>query len=168
MASALGVSQIKKDKDILKEILEYGKKIRAKADDVKVILDRNPLWNCDIPYQEKNYYRMIGRGGFDDIIQSGKIRPKLNTKCNYDASYFEVGRANAIYARKGGAEFILEIPEKCQQMIIEKNTYPRMMPVNSSEIPHRIWHLTDDKKYEIVHDSINDVITRHQDFRYDL
>lgn len=165
---AISMPQIKKDSDALNNILEYGKKIRAKSEGVKILLDRNPLWKCDIPYQENNYYRMIGRGGYDDIINSGLIRPKLNTKCNYDASYFEVGRANAIYARNGGAEFILEIPKKCPQMIVEKNAYPHMEPINASEVPHRIWRLVGDKKYEIVHDSIKDVITRHPNFRCDL
>lgn len=167
-SGAISAPQIKKDSDVLNNILEYGKKIRTKSEGAKILLDRNPLWNCDIPYQENNYYRMLGRCGYDDIVNSGIIRPKLNTKCNYNTSYFETGRANSIYARNGGAEFILEIPKKCPQMIIEKNAYPHMNPINASEVPHRIWHLIGDKKYEIVHDSINDVITRHPNFRYDL
>lgn len=156
--------KIKKDSDALNAIIEYGKKIRTKSED-KVSLIRNPLWDSDIPYQEKNYYRMIGEGGFKDIIENGLIRPK-QISCGYDVSYFETGRANAIYAKKGGAKYILEIPENCAKIIKKEGAYPHMAPACAKDVPHRIWHMIDDGKYEIVSDTINDVISRHKDFKF--
>lgn len=163
---SIGLSMVKSDKDALSEINSYGKKIREKEESGKVSLSRNPLWDCDIPYQENNYYRMIGEGGYSDIKENGIIRAKQNTKQNYCRSYFEKGRANSIYSRKGGANYILEIPSDCKNIINEPNSYPAMEPVKSDEIKFRIWHLTDDKHYEIVSDTINDVITRHPEYRF--
>ncbi len=160
---AIGTSLVNSDKDTLQGILKYGSAIREKSG--KITLDRNPLWDCDIPYQKNNYYRMIGDGGYNDIVENGVIRPKQDTKANYECSYFEKGRANAIYAKRGGANYILELPD-CKQLIKKEASYPAMYEVKSGEVPHRIWHLTDDKHYEIVYDSINDVISRHPDFRY--
>ncbi len=110
---------------------------------------------------------MIGESGFKDIEETGLIRPKQNTKQDYQYTYFQKGSANSLYAKRGGGMYILEVPP-CGKIVESECYYPRAETLDASTTPHRIWHRTEDGSYEIVKDSINDIITRNPDFRFKI
>lgn len=161
LRSRYEAEQLIKDKNELEKINQYNEQIRKPSEHVR--LERNPLYQCDIPYQPQSFYRMLGQGGFDDMLTSGIIRPKQNTKENYSMIYLEQGRANNIYARRGGGEYILE--SSSSKIIQGDGSYPHTETLDPKSDPIRIWHKTQDG-YEIVYDTMNDVISRHPDFRY--
>ncbi|MBR6162896.1 hypothetical protein IKQ26_03260 [bacterium] len=151
---------ISEDKKAFKELIEYNTLIRQKPK--KITLDRNPIFMCDIPYQPNSFYRMIGEGGYRDFLETGTVRPKQNTKENYSVIYFEKGRANNLYS--GGSEYIVE----SQAKRIEEGDahYPKADMLEKDKDTFRIWHRTQSGSYEIVYDTMNDVLSRHKDFRF--
>lgn len=123
----------------------------------KVSLARNPVWKCDIPCKDEYFYRTLGDGGYQDFLESGKIRPKQNTKVNYETTYFEKGHVNQIYAmRGGGGNYIVET--NSPRMIIQNGSYPHVDELDKASDSFRIWHRVGDNNgtphYEIVYDSM--------------
>ena len=123
----------------------------------KVSLARNPVWKSDIPYDNKNYYRTLGDAGFQDFLETGKIRPKQNTKQNYQTVYFEKGHVNQIYAmRKGGGNYIVET--NSPKMICNSVEYPHLDSLDKLADSFRIWRRVGDLNgvphYEVVFDSM--------------
>ena len=150
------------DKKELEKIQKYNLQIRQKP---KVLsLDRNPLFLCDIPYQPNSFYRMIGEEGYQDFLNTGIIRPKQDTKQDYPEIYFEKGRANNIYARKRGCMYILETNSK--RVRESEGHYPCADMLEREKDPFRIWHRTESGGYEIVYDTMCDVISRNSGFRF--
>ena len=158
------ISKIKLD-DLkqLEQIKEYNKQIRQKPKTLS--LDRNPLFQCDIPYQPNSFYRMIGEEGYQDFLNTDIIRPKQNTKQDYQEIYFEKGRANNINERKGGCIYILETNSK--RVRESENHYPSADMLEKDKDSFRIWHRTPSGSYEIVYDTMGDVISRNPSFRFE-
>ena len=150
------------DKNKTNEIINYNQEIRQKPK--KLTLSRDPIYDCDIPYQQDSYYRGIGESGYQDFLDSNSLRAKQNTKANYDAAYFQKGKVNNIYVRKPSAQAY--IAETNSPLIIdESGSYPHASIIPDSE-PMRIWHKTDSGGYEIVYDTMNDTISRNSSLRY--
>lgn len=121
-------------------------------------LARNPMFNCDIPYNQEHFYRTIGNDGYKDFLETGIIRAKQNTKFNYQKIYFEKGYVNSIYTKKGGSEYIVE-SNSSKIKITQDGAYPSCESLNSKTDSFRIWHrLAQDKNgipsYEIIFDSL--------------
>ena len=119
---------------------------------------RNPIWKCDIPCREECFYRTLGEAGYKDFLQTGKIRPKQNTKANYNKTYFEKGHINRIYAmRNGGGNYIVET--NSPKIICNSSEYPHTDMLDKTTDSFRIWHRLEDMSetphYEIVYDSMN-------------
>ena len=150
------------DKKALESLVKYNVEIRQKPK--RLTLDRNPLFQCDIPYQPDSFYRMIGEGGYQDFLETGTIRAKQGTKQNYPEIYFEKGRANNIYASKGGSQYIVE--SRSKRIEESEAHYPRTEMLEKAKDTFRIWHRTSNGGYEIVYDTMGDVISRNRDFRY--
>ncbi len=150
------------DKNKTNEIMNYNKEIRQKPK--KLTLSRDPIYDCDIPYQQDSYYRGIGESGYQDFLDSNSLRAKQNTKANYDVAYFQKGKVNNIYVRKPSAQAY--IAETSSPLIVdESGSYPHASIIPNSE-PMRIWHKTETGGYEIVYDTMNDTISRNSSLRY--
>ena len=150
------------DKKEIEKLLNYNQEIRQKPE--KIILNRNPVYDCDIPYKKDSYYRGIGETGYQDFLETNSLRARQNTKVNYDVAYFESGKVNNIYVRNPSAQAY--IAETNSSLIIEESgSYPHAKLIPSSE-PMRIWHKNEMGGYEIVYDTMNDIITRNPQFRY--
>jgi len=145
------------EKLLLQQIKKYNEQIRQEPTG-ELLLMRNPLYECNILYQEKNFYRMIGDLGYEDFINTGLIRAKQNTKQNYDMAYFEQGRANNIYARRNGASYIVETDS--DKIQTGTDCYPHVDKLTKDD-SIRIWKRTNDREYEIVYDTINDIISKY-------
>lgn len=156
--SAINIS----DKQELKKLVEYNNSIRQKPK--RLTLDRNPIFQSDIPYQPNSFYRMIGEGGYKDFLETGTIRAKQGTKQNYSEIYFQKGLANNIYASKGGCQYIVE--SRSRRIEESEAHYPRTKMLEKGKDTFRIWHRTPNGSYEIAYDTMGDVISRHKDFRY--
>ncbi len=157
ISSGINISE---DIKAFKELIEYNTLIRQKSK--KITLARNPVFMCDIPYQPKSFYRMIGEGGYRDFLETGTLRPKQNTKENYSVIYFEKGHANNIYS--GGSEYIVE--SQAKRIEEGEGHYPKADMLEKDKDTFRIWHRTTNGSYEIVYDTMNDVLSRHKDFRF--
>ncbi len=160
--SELRAKMLLDDRRKLEAIWKYNYELRKPPE--RITLDRNPVFESNIPYQPNSYYRMIGENGFQDFLMTGLIRPKQNTKENYSEIYFEKGRANNIYSRNGGAMYILESSSKRIQE--GEAHYPKADMLEKDKDPFRIWHRLPSGDYEIVYDTMNDIISRNPEFRY--
>lgn len=123
----------------------------------KVSLARNPVWKCDIPCKKDYFYRTIGDGGYQDFLETGKIRPKQNTKVNYKRAYFEKGHVNQIYAGKhGGGNYIVET--NSPKIICNSVEYPHVDMLDKTSDCFRIWRRVGDidgtPHYEIIYDGM--------------
>jgi len=118
--------------------------------------------SCDIPYQKGNFYRAIGSGGYDDFCTSGLLRGKQNAKFK-DIVYFDIDAACSKYAQGKGGEYIAETNS---QKLKNVNGFYAADCINSQTDKIRIWkRMPDSKHYEIVFDTMDDIISRHPDFR---
>ena len=157
-----GKRAAKAGKDAIEEIAAYNETIRKPRSVVS--LDRNPLFDSNIPYQADNVYRLIGRSGLDDLQQAGKVRAKQDTKMGFDHAFYEQGRANSIYAKNGGGDVAVEVapnPSQFENLGVQ-GAYPRAH-VGQEVTPNdamRIWQRNPATgQHEIIFDNIGDAIS---------
>ena len=157
-----GKGLARKGEAALSDIAAYNAAIRQPRGVVS--LERNPLFESNIPYQPDNLYRLIGRDGLDDLNRIGKVRAKPDSKMGYDHAYYESGRANSIYSKNGGGNVAIEVAPTPGQFeeIASRGSYPRT-PVGR-EVTHndamRVW-VKNPKTgaHEIEFDNIGDAVS---------
>lgn len=146
----------------LADIAAYNAAIRQPRGVVS--LERNPLFESNIPYQSDNLYRLIGHDGLDDLNRIGKVRAKPDSKMGYNHAYYESGRANSIYSKNGGGNVAIEVAPTPGQFedIASRGSYPRT-PVGREVTRNdamRVW-VRNPKTgaHEIEFDNIGDAVS---------
>ena len=157
------------DKKALSEIVAHCKTLYAKPKDLVSFL-RHDRYQCNIPYQKQNFYRCIGEEGYNDFLQSGLIRANQNPipgKTKYEYAYFMPGSAGSKYASRSAGMYIVETTGEKMEIAPNREFYPRVSSLDKNTDGFRIWKATDPskKEYEIVYDTMNDVISRNPNFR---
>lgn len=127
----------------------------------KLLLSYGHYLEGDIPYQKGNFYRAMGKGGYDDFLSTGLLRAKPDGK--YGSVYFDIDAASKKYAQGLAGEYIAET-NSCK--IKNLNGFYGADFIDSADDKIRIWkRKPGTKKYEIVFDTMDDVISRHPNFR---
>lgn len=140
------------------ELLDYNASVRKPLG----LLDRDRvLSNDNILYRPDRVYRFIGRGGYEDFVNSGLIRAKQGTKQDYGTPYFMKGKSSSRYGEGKSGEFLVEtIPSKEKWTgaaeSYEKDKYVGPKSALTKDDLIRIFKRQEDGSYEIVYDNIGD------------
>lgn len=149
------------DSKLLSRIKDNIMKLRNNSTKGKILLSYGHYVDCDIPYQKSNFYRAMGKTGYADFLRTGLLRANPDGK--YSSVYFDVGTASKKYAQGRAGEYIAETGSN---KIRKVNGFYGADFIDSAKDKIRIWkRIPNTKKYEIVFDTMDDIISRHPSFR---
>jgi len=121
---------------------------------LKVSLERNNPYKCNIPYQEDHFYRAVDQKAYDDFIKNGEM---IGEK--HKSVYFQKGFANQRYVAYGRIKpIIIETDSRAGFEIDEKSGYSKVETIKKSDvengkIPLRIWQHQGNNNWIPIYDN---------------